>query len=50
LESILTEKEVAHLRSLDDEEDRLEHLQEVIEDHYLGKPTGLEWGALRVED
>ena len=31
----LTEKEVAHLRSLDDEQDRLEHLQEVIEDHYL---------------
>jgi hypothetical protein len=31
----LTEKEVAHLRSLDDEQDRLEHLQEVIEEHYL---------------
>lgn len=31
----LTEKEAAHLRSLDDEQDRLEHLQEVIEEHYL---------------
>jgi hypothetical protein len=31
----LTEKEVAHLRSLEDEQDRLAHLQEVIEDHYL---------------
>lgn len=31
----LTEKEVAHLRSLDDEQDRLSHLQEVIEDHHL---------------
>ena len=31
----LTEKEVAHLRSLDDEQGRLEHLQEVSEDHYL---------------
>lgn len=31
----LTEKEVAHLRSLDDEQGRLEHLQEVIEDQYL---------------
>ena len=31
----LTEKEVEYLRSLDDEQDRLEHLQEVIEEHYL---------------
>ncbi len=31
----LTEKEVARLRSLDDEQARLEHLQEVIEEHYL---------------
>ena len=32
----LTEKEVAHLRSLDDEQARLEYLQEEIEEHYLG--------------
>ena len=31
----LTEKEVARLRSFDDEQARLEHLQEVIEEHYL---------------
>jgi len=31
----LTEKEVSHLRGLEDEQDRLEHLQEVIEEHYL---------------
>jgi hypothetical protein len=31
----LTEKEAAHLRSLDDEQERLSHLQEVIEEHYL---------------
>lgn len=31
----LTEKEVEDLRSLDDEQDRLDQLQEVIEDHYL---------------
>ena len=31
----LTEREVAHLRSLADEQARLEHLQEVIEEHYL---------------
>ncbi len=31
----LTEKEVAHLRSLEDEQGRLEHLQEVVEEHYL---------------
>ena len=31
----LTEKEVEHLRSLDDEQERMEHLREVIEDHYL---------------
>jgi Domain of unknown function (DUF1877) len=33
----LTEKEVAHLRSLNDEQERLEHLQEEIEEHYLGE-------------
>jgi len=31
----LTEKEVAHLRSLDDEQERLEHLNEVIETEYF---------------
>jgi hypothetical protein len=31
----LTEKEVAHLRSLTDEQARLKHLQEVIEPAYL---------------
>ena len=31
----LTEKEVAHLRSLADDQARLDHLQEVIEEHYL---------------
>jgi|ERR1035438_4912033 hypothetical protein len=31
----LTEKEAAYLRSLDDEQERLSHLQEVIEEHYL---------------
>ena len=31
----LTEKEVTHLRSMEDEQDRLEHLQEVIEERYL---------------
>ena len=31
----LSEKEVAHLRSLGDEQARLEHLQEIIEEHYL---------------
>jgi hypothetical protein len=31
----LTEKEVAHLRSFKNEQDRLVHLQEVIENHYL---------------
>jgi hypothetical protein len=35
----LTEKEVAQLRSLKDEEARLEHLQEEIEEHYLGEET-----------
>src|SRR6266851_3241816 len=33
----LTEKEAAHLRSLDDEQERLSHLQEVIEEHYLSQ-------------
>lgn len=33
----LTEKEVSHLRSLKDEQDRLEHLQEVLEEHYLNQ-------------
>jgi hypothetical protein len=33
----LTEKEAAHLRSLDDEQARLEHLQEVIEETYFGE-------------
>jgi hypothetical protein len=48
----LTEKEVAHLRSLDDEQDRLEHLQEVIEEQYLNddKPFAAEsdkaWDAM----
>ncbi len=31
----LTEQEVAHLRSLDDEEARQSHVQEVIEEHYF---------------
>jgi hypothetical protein len=31
----LTKKEVSHLRALQDEQDRLDHLQEVIEEHYL---------------
>jgi Domain of unknown function (DUF1877) len=33
----LTEKEAAHLRSLDDEQARLDHLTEVIEETYLGE-------------
>lgn len=33
----LTEKEAAYLRSLDDEQARLEHLQEVIEESYFGE-------------
>lgn len=33
----LTDKEAKHLRSLDDEQDRLEYLQEVLEDHYLNQ-------------
>ena len=33
----LTENEAAHLRSLNDEQARLEHLQEVIEETYFGK-------------
>ena len=32
----LTEKEVEHLRSLEDEEERVSHLQEEIEERYLG--------------
>ena len=31
----LTEQEAGYLRSLDDEQDRLSHVQEVIEEHYL---------------
>ena len=30
-----SEKEAAHLRSLGDEQERLAHVQEVIEDQYL---------------
>ena len=37
----LTEKEAAHLRSLDDEEARLEHVQEEIEETYLGEQPDL---------
>jgi len=37
----LTEKEVAHLRSLDDEQARVEHLQEVIEETYFGEHPDL---------
>lgn len=37
----LTEKEAAHLRSLDDEQARLEHLQEVIEETYFGEHSDL---------
>jgi uncharacterized protein DUF1877 len=37
----LTEKEAAHLRSLDDEQARLEHLQEVIEETYFGEHPDL---------
>src|SRR4051794_10867367 len=33
----LTQREVEHLRSLDDEEARVEHLQEVIEETYFGE-------------
>jgi len=33
----LTEKEAAHLRSLTDEQARLGHLQEIIEETYFGK-------------
>jgi hypothetical protein len=33
----LTEKEAAHLRSLDDEQARVEHLQEIIEETYFGE-------------
>ena len=32
----LTAEEAAHLRSLEDEQERLEHLQEVIEEAYFG--------------
>jgi hypothetical protein len=31
----LTEQEAQHLRSLEDEQERLSHVQEVIEEHYL---------------
>ncbi|HLX70532.1 MAG TPA: YfbM family protein [Verrucomicrobiae bacterium] len=37
----LTEKEAAHLRSLDDEQARLEHVREVIEETYLGEHPDL---------
>jgi hypothetical protein len=37
----LTEKEATHLRSLDDEQARLEHLQEVIEETYFGEHADL---------
>ena len=37
----LTEKEAAHLRSLEDEQARLEHLQEVIEEAYFGEHPDL---------
>jgi hypothetical protein len=37
----LTEKEAAHLRSLDDEQERLEHVQEEIEETYLGEHRDL---------
>src|SRR5262245_52931869 len=37
----LTEKEATHLRSLDDEQARLEHLQEVIEETYFGQHPDL---------
>jgi hypothetical protein len=35
----LTEKEVEHLRSFDDEQERLSHLQEVIEDSYISEES-----------
>jgi len=37
----LTEKEAKHLRSLPDEQARLDHLQEVIEETNLGKHPDL---------
>lgn len=37
----LTEKEAAHLRSLTDEQARLEHLQEVIEEKYFSEHPDL---------
>ena len=37
----LTEKEAAHLRSLDNEQARVEHLQEVIEETYFGEHPDL---------
>jgi hypothetical protein len=37
----LTEKEAAHLRSLDDEQERLAHVQEEIEETYLGEHRDL---------
>lgn len=37
----LTEKEAEHLRSVDDEQARLEHLQEVIEETYFGEHSDL---------
>src|SRR2546425_686521 len=38
----LTEKDVAHLRSLADEQARLDHLKEVIEESYFREHPGLE--------
>ena len=37
----LTEKEATHLRSLTDEQERLNHLQEVIEETYFGEHPDL---------
>src|SRR5690349_17902595 len=37
----LTEKEAAHLRSLGDEQARLDHLQETIEETYFGEHPDL---------
>ncbi len=37
----LTEREAAHLRSLPDDQSRLDHLQEVIEETYFGEHPDL---------
>lgn len=48
----LTEEEASHLRSLDDEQERLEHLQEVIEERYMSQEkqfaaeSGKSWDAI----